>query len=155
MLEDEMSNDLVNYYENQAGSGIPGFHGVKYQRGHGFFGRLLSKAVYPMLRFFGKQALNTGINVASDVIKDKKNFKESIKRRGIESGQNILDAGLKRAIRFQQTGEGKRRRRRRGRKSRKIINSKSKVIKRKNRKPKSKSIKRRRRTRKRINTSLF
>jgi hypothetical protein len=148
-----MTNELIDYYESQAGSGIPGFQGVRYQRGSGFFGRLLSKAIYPMLRFFGKQALNTGINVASDVIKDNKKIKDSLKRRGMETGENIIEAGLNRFRQFKQTGEGKRRRRRRVRRKKTGKFIKSKVIKRKTRKRKAKSIKRRRRRTKR--TSLF
>jgi hypothetical protein len=146
-----MTNELIPYYQSQAGSGISGFQGIKYQRGHGFFGRLLAKAIYPLLRFFGKQALNTGINVATDVIKDKRNFKQSLKTRGRETGQNILEAGLKRAQRFQQTGEGGGKRRRKTRK-RKNVNKSSKKD---NRKRKAKAIKRQKRRSKKVLETLF
>jgi hypothetical protein len=107
-----MSNPYVEYYKDQAGSGITGFQGVRYQRGYGFFGRLLSKAIYPLLRFLGKQAFNTGVNIASDVYDNKKGWKESAKERFKETGRTIAKAGIDRAKHFQQTGKGRRRRRR-------------------------------------------
>jgi hypothetical protein len=135
-----MNNPYIEYYKEQAGSGLSGFQGVRYQRGSGFFGRLLSSAVYPLLRFLGKQALNTGINIASDVIEDKQDFKQSLKNRFKETGDMALKAGLDRARRFQQEGSGRKRRR-------------SKSIKRKTTKTKNsrKKIKKTRRKRKNIN----
>ena len=63
ILEKRMN--LENYYTNQAGNGLTGFSGVKYQKGFGFFGRLLSGAVIPFLRFLGKSAFNTGANIGN------------------------------------------------------------------------------------------
>lgn len=40
-------NNLEEFYINQAGSGITGFSGVRYQRGSGFFGRLMKGAIMP------------------------------------------------------------------------------------------------------------
>ena len=54
-----MSNSYINYYLDQAGSGLSTFERVRYQRGNGFFGRLLSGAILPALRFLGREALNT------------------------------------------------------------------------------------------------
>ena len=76
-----MHNPYIEYYQQQAGTGIAAYGGVRYQRGHGFFGRLLSKAVYPLLRFFGKQAVGTAANIASDVILNKINIKDSANKR--------------------------------------------------------------------------
>ena len=59
-------NDLEKYYISQAGSEISGFRGVRNQRGGGFFGRLLSRSVYSLLRFLGKNFLKTGANIAND-----------------------------------------------------------------------------------------
>ncbi len=110
-----MSNPYNDYYQEQAGTGIQGFEGVKLQRGHGFFGRVLNRAIYPLLKFLGKQALNTGVNIGTDVIENKQGWRESTKSRMKETGQNVLLAGLKRARKYQQTGEGGRRRRKRRR----------------------------------------
>ncbi|XP_074596510.1 uncharacterized protein F54H12.2-like [Brevipalpus obovatus] len=62
-----MSNAYINYYLNQAGSGLSAFEGVRYQRGNGFFGRLLSGAILPALRFLGRKALSTGVDVEFDL----------------------------------------------------------------------------------------
>ena len=102
-----MPNPYVEYYRTQAGTGLVGFQGVRHQRGHGFFGRILSKAVYPLLRFLGKQAVTTGANLASDMIVDKKNFKDAAKERLNEAAGDIVKAGVKRAKRFVQDGEGR------------------------------------------------
>jgi hypothetical protein len=112
-----MSNPYTDYYQEQAGSGLQGFEGVKLQRGHGFFGRVLHRAIIPLLKFLGKQALHTGINIGSDVIENKQSWRRAAKTRAKETGQNILMAGLKRARKYQQTGEGRRRKRRRTTKS--------------------------------------
>lgn len=144
-----MTNELIDYYREQAGNGISGFSGVKYQRGHGFFGRFLSKAIYPLLRFLGRQALSTGVNFASDIIKDKKNWRMAGKHRLKDVGTDILTAGLERAKRFQQTGEGKRKRKRRRKTKKSKLNLVNKTIKRRSKKKKT-----RRRRKKRVN-SLF
>jgi len=107
-----MYNPYIIYYKEQAGSGLTGFQGVRYQKGHGFFGRLLNKAIYPLLRFFGKQALNTGVNIASDVIENDQDWKESAKNRFKETSKNVIKAGLDRARKYQQEGSGRRKRKR-------------------------------------------
>jgi hypothetical protein len=140
-----MCNPFIEYYKDQAGSGITGFQGVRYQRGHGFFGRLLSKAIYPLLRFLGKQAFSTGVDIASDVIEKKKPWKQSARDRFKETGQQVAQAGLDRARLFQQTGKGRKRRRR----SRKAKTFTPKPIKRgrvKRKSKKRKTIKRRKRS---------
>jgi len=43
------SNPYINYYVNQAGSGIGGFQGVRFQRGQGWFGNLFKNAILPLL----------------------------------------------------------------------------------------------------------
>ena len=56
----------IEYYQQQASTGIEAYGRLRYRRGHGLFIRLLSKAVYPLLRFFEKQAVGTAANIASD-----------------------------------------------------------------------------------------
>lgn len=130
-------NEYDSYYFNQAGSGLAGFRGVRYQRGHGFFGRLLSGAIYPALRFLGKNFLKTGMNVASDVFNSndfsssalKKIAKQNLKN----SSMNMMDeavAGIKRKMK----GDGRRRK-----KQKKTQKKRGKIVK-KNKKG-NKSIK--------------
>ena len=66
------------YYLNQAGNGYPVFAGSRMQRGHGL-GSIFSglfKAATPLLKrgakALGKQALSTGMELASDLIEGKK-----------------------------------------------------------------------------------
>lgn len=103
-------NELQNYYIEQAGSGLAGFRGVRYQRGRGFFGRLLSGAVFPLLRFLGKNVLKTGTNVASDLLQSDdfsiENIKDIAKNRAKEGAVEAFKDGFRRM-----RGKGKRRKR--------------------------------------------
>lgn len=88
------------YYENQIGGGAGSrvsnvFVGSPYQRGHGigsFLGGLF-RSVLPLLKLgakaIGKEALRTGLHVIEDVSGHKQPFKESLRRRFTESGENL------------------------------------------------------------------
>ena len=104
-----LEKELKTYYINQAGTGLAGFQGVRYQRGHGFFGRMLSKAVFPLLRFLGTKAAGVGANIANDVFIDKKDWKESTKHRLEDEGKELAKLGIDRAKRFVQEGKGRKR----------------------------------------------
>jgi len=120
--------DYRSLFVQQAGSGITGFEGIRYQRGNGFFGRLLSSAVYPLLQFLGKKAAGFGANLAKDIIVDKKDFKTAAKERLKETGREVASAGIDRANQFIQTGKGLRRKMSKRRKSvKKRRSKKSKV----------------------------
>jgi hypothetical protein len=97
-------NPYTNLYVNQAGSGIAGFSGVRYQRGHGFFGRLFSSAILPALKFLGRHALSTGINVAEDFV-DGRNLKESAQAR-FKEGSKVLARDVIERARQAQLGSG-------------------------------------------------
>ena len=78
------------YYLNQAkqkGGNLPAFHGARFQRGFGLgsiFKGLFRWAV-PHLKqgakMLGKKALQTGVNVAQDVLAGE-NLKKAVKRQG-------------------------------------------------------------------------
>ena len=79
------SEDWDRFY--QAGHGLPGFEGVAFQRGGGlgnFLGRLF-RFVLPVAKrvgkAVGKQALTSGADILSDVVKGR-NIKESAKEHG-------------------------------------------------------------------------
>lgn len=86
------------YYENQVGGGgrmSNVFVGAPYQRGHGI-GRFLGglfRSVLPLLtrgaKAIGREALRSGLNIIEDVSGSNIPFKESLKRRAIESGENL------------------------------------------------------------------
>jgi len=113
------SNPYINYYVNQAGSGIGGFQGARFQRGQGFFGNVFKSAILPLLRYLGPKILSSGVSAATDAIGGD-NFLESLKTRGKATAQQVASDAGERAMRFAQTGRGKRRRRV---KSRRIMNS--------------------------------
>jgi hypothetical protein len=88
-------NIYENYYTQQAGGGIPVFNGPAYQRGHGLgniFGGLIRSAV-PLLKqglkAVGKKALQTGVQVADDVIGGQ-SLKDSVKKRAKTAGKELL-----------------------------------------------------------------
>lgn len=92
-----------DYFEAQTGAGArTGHGGISHvyvgspnQRGHGigsFLGGLFRRII-PLLkqgaRTVGKEALRTGINVASDVMDSGLHPREAFKTRLRESGQNL------------------------------------------------------------------
>jgi hypothetical protein len=58
---------MEEYYMNQAGNGLPYFQGVRYQKGHGFFGRLFKGGIVPILKYFGSKLLDGGIEMTKDI----------------------------------------------------------------------------------------
>jgi hypothetical protein len=120
---------MDDYYAEQAGSGMGGFAGVRYQKGDGFFGRLVSGTILPIVKkvlpYLGKRALNTGFNILGDVAEGEK-LKSSVKRRLRETGERVgADAMAKvRDI----TGSGKKRKRKRSAPKKAFV-KKRKVVK--------------------------
>lgn len=113
---------IDEYYKRQAGNGIAGFTGVRYQKGHGFFGRLLSGAVLPFLKFIGKNALSAGANIARDLVDTDdfslSNIRNKAKARFKESAASAMKTGAEKLL----TGQGiKRRRRNKRRYKKKVI----------------------------------
>lgn len=111
-------NPLAEYYINQAGSGLSGFSGLRYQRGNGWFSNILSRVGLPVLKFLGKQALNSGLAIASDALEGKR-IKDSAMSELKNTGRNTI--GFIRQL-ADQSGSGR---------QRKVKRRKSKPIKRK------------------------
>ena len=88
------------YYKNQAGSGLPGFQGTRIQRGYGI-GSMISglfRAAAPLLKkaasTIGKQALRSGVNVASNYLSDpKKSLKHHLKDEVTQVRKKVLGSG--------------------------------------------------------------
>ena len=119
------SNHFEDYYVNQAGTGISGFSGVKYQKGHGFFGRLLSSAVLPILKYLGRKALSTGLNIGTDYLSGE-NLKDSMKKRFKTTGYDIAEEALEKVKK--QRGSGRRRGRPRKINKRKTLKRKPSIL---------------------------
>jgi hypothetical protein len=97
-----MTDPFVEYYLNQAGSGIgPVFRGAMYQRGHGIGSWLsgLFRSVFPLFKSsaktIGQEDLNAGFGLLKDTI-NQKPLKASLKERTREFRNNLMskvDAG--------------------------------------------------------------
>ena len=108
-----MHNPYLEYYTNQAGSGLAGFQGLKYQRGHGFFGSLFGSILQPLAQYLGTKALSTGVAIGNDYLKTG-DLKGSASRRLKSAGRSIINDALDKANSFvTQKGGGKKRKRRR------------------------------------------
>lgn len=149
-------NPYTNYYVNQVGSGLPGFQGIRYQRGHGFFGRLFSNTLLPfvkqLLPGLGKRALPSVAGFAEDIISGENVGKSALKR--LKSlGSDVADETLSQITNKFQRGSGRRRRRKR---KRLTLIKKHKVYKKKSRKSqKGKKKYRKRKRSKKINLDFL
>ena len=137
------NNPYIAHYVKQAqyGGSLPGFAGMRFQRGHGFFKKLFSgittfaKDLLPSL---AKRALPSAINLAQDVMAGE-NLGQSAKKRLVEAGKNVADETLDKLKNRLQSGSGIRMRILRKR------NYLNKLLKKKTYKKKKKLIKRKRR----------
>ncbi|RWS04209.1 uncharacterized protein B4U79_11400 [Dinothrombium tinctorium] len=91
---------MDEFYIDQAGNGYPFFAGIRYQRGHGWFGRLFKGGVLPLLRYVGKKALKTGSNVVRDVLQGddlgssaKKHLKTAVHEAADDAFEKITQRG--------------------------------------------------------------
>jgi hypothetical protein len=108
-------NPYTSYYVNQVGSGLPGFQGIRYQRGHGFFGRLFSNTLLPfvkqLLPGIGKRALPSVAGLAQDILSGENVGKSTLKRLKT-LGSDVADETLSHITSKLQKGSGRRRKRR-------------------------------------------
>lgn len=132
-----MTSEFDSYYLNQSGSGtysgplwqdggsIRGFSGRQYQYGDGFkvFGKSLPRWARSIMKYLGREALQTGVNVGSDVLAGK-DIKTALTDRVKETGSNIASEAVA-VAKKKLTGKGRKksqdmaRRRRRTRKTNK------------------------------------
>ena len=86
----------------------PGYYsGYRQQRGGAFWSKALS-AIVPALRFLGKKAAGAAADVLSDV-SEGQNVKEAIQTRVQETGKKLASSAAQRALKFAQTGKGRKR----------------------------------------------
>lgn len=111
----------MEYYAEQAGSGLSPYVGIRFQKGHGFFGRIIKGAVpliKQLLPYLGKKALDTGVSIFSDVYnrKDPRSSRALITDNLRKTAGAIADDALvkvKTKLKGQMKGEGIKRRVRR------------------------------------------
>ncbi len=120
-----------DYYLNQCGHGMPVFYGARMQRGHGL-GSIFSglfRSIFPMLKrvapVIGKKALQTGIDIVSDVAAGQ-SLKESAKNRVSDALKEGISSFM--PTENTQSGSGIRRKRKHSKKSKTSRKKKSKDI---------------------------
>lgn len=109
---DKLRCPYEHYYSHQAGSGIGViYRGVPYQRGHGigsFLGGLF-RSVLPLLssgaRVIGKEALNAGVGLLSDMVSSRP-MEDSIKSRLKEASTNLKRKAHDKIDRINMSGSG-------------------------------------------------
>ena len=99
--DDSTRQAYEQYYTSQAGSGLPGFQGLRYQRGHGlgslFRGLvgvsalLLKKGAIALGKSLGQKALKAGVELAQDYLGDNK--RKSNQRKGVISSRAVKRGG--------------------------------------------------------------
>jgi len=89
------SCDYHDYYQKQVGGALENYHaGLKFQRGYGPWGRLISRYGFPIAKYLGKQIFKTGVDVVSDVakgIEPSTALKSRLKERGKLILRDILE----------------------------------------------------------------
>jgi hypothetical protein len=139
-------NPYIKFYENQVGSGISSFQGARYQRGHGFFGRLFSSTLLPFIKQLlpavGKRVLPSAVGLAQDIMSGENVGRSTLNRLG-EAGRNVADETLDQIKTRLQKGSGRKRKTKQNietkkRKTNKKSNAKKNIHKITKRKTKSK-----------------
>jgi hypothetical protein len=130
-----MANPYEDYYLNQAGNGLAGFEGDRYQKGSGFFSSIW-KFLAPGAKLLGRKFLGHAADLGSDMLKGE-DFKELAKKRLKLAGKDVLNEAVERAKSFAQKGNG-RRRKRRTKRSKKKSKTKRKTSSKKKKTTKSK-----------------
>ena len=99
-----------DYYVQQAGSGLPVFHGSSFQKGYGLGSifRSFGRAVLPLLKSgakaVGKEAIKSGTQLLGDILEGD-NVKRAAAKRAKKAGKNLLRSAVKH---FSDTPPGKR-----------------------------------------------
>lgn len=89
-----MVNPYLNYYKNQIGSGIPGYRGMRRQKGYGMFSSLFSNTIMPL---FKKLATSDAAKSALQAAK------APIAAGAAQLGKSVLDSTFQ-----NMTGSGRR-----------------------------------------------
>lgn len=92
-------------YNNQYGNGF--FIGNRYQKGNGFFGRLIKNALFPLLKYIGKQGIKTAVAIGEEAVRNpNEDFKTIVKSKLKDVGMTAIDDGVERVKKYVQTGKG-------------------------------------------------
>lgn len=144
------------YYLNQAGTGIAIYSGSKYQKGHGFFGRMIKGSIMPLIKkilpYLKDQLFDTGREFGNAVMTSN-SFKEAAKKTAKKKLGDFATDALEKVKTMTQEGSGFNTcglpfRKKRSRSVRKVRKAKKSKLKRNAKKRVKKGSKTRKRTRK-------
>lgn len=97
------------YYLNQAGSGIATYSGYRYQKGHGFFGRMIKGSILPLIKkvlpYLKDQVIDTGREFGRNILTSD-NFKQAATRTAKRKLGDIATDALERVKSMTQEGSG-------------------------------------------------
>lgn len=94
---DSSANYINDYYNQQVGGSLSAFRGSTIQQGSGIGGVFsnLMRGMVPMLKrgakVAGQQLLNTGLNIANDMIEGE-NFADAAKSNMKSGGKQLLSS---------------------------------------------------------------
>ena len=106
-----MDNPYIDYYMNQAGTGIASYAGHRYQAGNGIFGKIFKK-LKPALKYVANKGWEAFNGVGNDVLSGN-TIKEAGTKQLLRTADSILaDVKTKINNAKQQKGMGRKRKRR-------------------------------------------
>ena len=83
------------------------FIGNRYQKGNGFFGRMLRSAIYPLLKYIGSKGIKTAVAIGREAVLDPNTDMKTIaKRKLAETGLEVMEDGVKKVKEYAQSGNG-------------------------------------------------
>lgn len=88
---------MDDYYEQQAGTGIATYAGLRFQKGHGFLGRFFKGILFPLVKKALPHLASAAITSAGDIAADMKtgrNFKSAAKKSLKRNVINLAEKGL-------------------------------------------------------------
>ena len=98
-------------FSRQVGRGTY-FAGRRYQRGNGFFGRMIKNAIYPLLKYIGSKGIKTAMAIGKEAITDPSTDLKTIAKRKLkETGLEVMEDSVKKVREYVQSGRGLKRKR--------------------------------------------
>lgn len=98
-----------DYYVNQAGTGIATYSGFRYQKGHGFFGRMIKGSILPLIKkvlpYLKDQLIDTGKEFGRNIMTSD-DFKTAAKKTAKRKIGDIASDALERVKTMTQEGSG-------------------------------------------------
>lgn len=98
-----------DYYLNQAGTGIATYSGFRFQKGHGFFGRMIKGSILPLIKkvlpYLKDQLFDTGREFGNNIMTSN-NFKEAAKKTAKRKIGDLATVALQKVKSMTQDGSG-------------------------------------------------